>query len=80
MQVEVFETEREFNKKFPSGFYVCPICGYMTNDKYNCPRCEYSASGLFKTLEKGYKYRIVKTDIEEEIFKPIELEKGQKNE
>lgn len=79
MKCEEFNSERDFNNRFPSGFYLCPICGYMTNNKYNCPRCNWSAKGLFKTLDKGYKYKILSTNTEEEIFKPIELEKGKFN-
>lgn len=79
MIYEEFNSERDFNNKFPSGFYLCPICGYMTNNKYYCQRCKFSAKGLFKTLDKGYRYKILSNGTEDEIFKPIELEKGKFN-
>ena len=77
MKFEEFNSERDFKNKFPSGFYICSNCGYMSNNKYYCPRCKYSAKGLFKTLNKGYKYKIISTNTEDEIFKPFELEKGK---
>lgn len=78
MEVEVFASEREFYEKFPSGFFICSNCGYLTNNKKECPRCKWRADGLFKTMNRGYKYKIMKENISEEIFKPIELEKGNK--
>jgi len=50
----------------------------MTNNRFNCPRCGYRADGLLKTMEKGLRYRIENLDKEEEIFKPVELEKGKR--
>jgi hypothetical protein len=48
----------------------------MTNNRFTCPRCGYRADGLLKTMGKGLIYRIESLDKEEEIFKPVELEKG----
>lgn len=75
MQEEIFETQREYNKKFPNKLYICTNCGTLTDDKYNCPKCHWRADGLFKTMDKGYKYTILETGITEEIFTPIELRK-----
>ena len=72
----MFKNEREFYKQFPSGFFICSNCGYMNNSKYRCIRCGYRADGLFKTMGKGFKYKITDTNKIYEIFKPIELEKG----
>lgn len=76
---EVFERTRDFYKKFPSRFYICSNCGYMNNSKYTCQKCGWRTDGLFQTMGKGYKYTIKSTGITEEIFKPIELEKGKTN-
>lgn len=74
---EIFETRREFNKKFPSKFYICSNCNSLQSDKYTCSICGWRADGLFKTMDKGYKYTIKETGEQEEIFKPIELLKGE---
>ena len=58
MEVERFETQREFNNKFPSKFYVCSNCGKLLQDKYTCCYCGWRADGLFKTMDKGYKFII----------------------
>lgn len=75
MKEEVFETQRQFNNKFPSKYFVCTNCGTLTEDKYTCIKCGWRADGLFKTWGKGYKYTILETGITEEIFTPIELRK-----
>ena len=75
MQEEIFKSWREFNNKFPSKFYICTNCGTLTDDKYTCQKCGWRADGLFKTLDKGFKYTILDEGITEEIFTPIELKK-----
>ena len=75
MEVEIFQTYRQFFKKYPSKLYRCCCCGYMNPDRFTCQRCGFRADGLFKTMDMGYKYRIETLNKEEEIFKPIELEK-----
>ena len=74
---ETFETLREFNNKFPSRFYICPICGALTKQKDYCETCTWRSDGLFKTMNKGYKYTIKELNLTEEIFQPIELTKGK---
>ena len=76
---EVFKNLREFYNKYPSRFYICTNCGYMNPNKYTCQKCGWRADGLLKTMGKGYKYKILTTGKEYEIFIPIELEKGEKN-
>ena len=50
----------------------------MTTNKYECPRCHYRADGLFKTMDKGYKFIIEEQSEEiQEIFRPIEMEKEE---
>lgn len=73
MQEETFNTQREFNNRFPTKMYICSNCGELTDDKYNCSKCNWRADGLLKTWNKGYRYTILETGITEEIFKPIEL-------
>lgn len=74
MEIEVFETEREFNNKYKGGLYVCPMCRKTTPNAKYCIHCGFRADGLFKTLNNGYKYKIKeKGEKIYEIFKPIEL-------
>ena len=75
---ERFESEREFNNKFPSGFYICAYCSKIIPDKKLCPYCGFRADGLFKTMGKGYKFIIEEiSDEVQEIFKPIERNSGR---
>ncbi len=76
--MEIFNSYREFFNKYPSRMYVCSYCGYMTNNRFDCSRCGFSARGLLKTMNKGLIYKIEKLDRTEEIFKPVELEKGKR--
>ena len=69
--IDTFKNEREFYKRFPSKFYICDICGYMTANKYFCHKCGSQANSLFK--ENRYTYTILNKTTET-IFKPIELE------
>ena len=73
MNIEKFKTEREFNNKFKSKFYICTNCNKLIQDKYTCSYCGFRADGLFKTMDKGYKYTIESEAITEEIFNPVEL-------
>lgn len=78
MEVERFETQREFNNKFPSKFYICSNCGKLIQDKYTCNYCGWRADGLFQTMGKGYKFIIEEQGEEiQEIFRPIEMEKEE---
>lgn len=83
MNVEIFETRREFNKKYPSKIYICSRCGNMVASPFCCLLCSWQSNGLFKESNNTYKY-IIKSESEEifEIFRPIELQKteGEKNE
>lgn len=72
METEKFETEREFNLRFPSKIYICSNCGALTDNALECKRCKWRADGLFKTAGKGYRYTIEETGITKEIFRPIE--------
>jgi len=76
LEIHNFDSKREFYKEFPSRFYICSNCGYMNNSKIFCQKCGWRADGLLKTWGKGYKYEITGEKVQE-IFKPIELEKGE---
>lgn len=74
MKTEIFETEREFNNKYPSKLYICSNCNKLTPNKLICINCGWRADGLFKTNGQGYKYIIKEISSEEkEIFKPVEI-------
>jgi hypothetical protein len=72
MKVEHFKSEREFKLKFLSQMYICSNCEMITPSPYDCPSCGWSADGLFKTMNKGYKYQIDGQE-EKEIFAPVEI-------
>jgi len=72
VEVEIFETELEFMLKYPSGLFRCSNCRQVTNNPTECQYCGWRADGLFKTMDKGLKYKILETGKEDEIFKPIE--------
>ena len=74
MEVEIFETELEFMLKYPSGLFRCSNCQQVTNNSTECQYCGWRADGLLKTWGKGYKFKILDTKREYEIFKPIEKE------
>ena len=69
--VEVFETERDFNKKFPGKLYVCPHCGSSTTNPYTCTECRYQITG-FLHPDKVYAYKIGSGEVTK-IFKPVEI-------
>ena len=73
MTAEVFQTVREFNKKFPSKYYICSRCKSLTLNPYYCIRCKNQSNNF---LYPNYTYTIAETNTTEQIFKPIELEKG----
>ncbi|MDO5306866.1 MAG: hypothetical protein Q4E83_03815 [bacterium] len=78
MEVEIFETQREFNKKFPSKLYICSQCGNLTPNPYHCRSCN-NQSNNFLLTEKTYQYKILETGISNTIFVPIEKEKEKMN-
>lgn len=74
--MKVYETKREYEKDNPSGLYVCPLCGQITNSANYC-NCGARADGLFRTFGKGFQFSI--GEEEYEIFTPIEQVKGDTN-
>jgi len=80
MQIEFFETQREFNNKFPSKFFICSFCGKLTSYKDYCIHCQARADGFLKTMGSGYKCIISEISPEpQEIFKPLELYERENN-
>ena len=76
----VFKTEREFNKAFPSGMFLCTNCGSLTENRRFCKICGWRADGLLGTQDKGLKYTILETNESEEIFTPIEYKTKEEEE
>lgn len=72
---ETFNTVREFKRKFPSKYYICSSCGTLTDNPYQCRICENQSTNFILT-ENLYRYTILETGQTEQIFKPVELEKG----
>lgn len=79
MIVETFKDYREFNNKFPSKIYICSRCGNMTTNPHFCMSCENQANN-FVFIDKTYTYKIIETNNVEQIFKPLEMEKGKEDE
>lgn len=74
MKIERFKTQRDFNNKFPSKFFICSNCGKLSPNKYTCNSCGWRADGLFKTMNKGYKFIIEEQgEFIQEIFTPLEM-------
>lgn len=83
----------EFKQRYPSGRYICPLCGGESTDAYECNTgrnvghgdeeqiCNWKAHGLFGTAGKGM--RIVLLDgflgnpKVHEIFMPLEAAAAQ---
>lgn len=75
--IEEFEDYRQFRKRFPSLIYKCCWCGYLTTNPYICDNCGNQSNTLFSDT---YQYRIKTIHPEvQQIFRPIELEKGKEN-
>ncbi|MBQ8476461.1 hypothetical protein IJ531_05305 [bacterium] len=64
--MEIFDNEREFNKKYPSKIYICSSCAQFTSNPDICIHCSAQGNTLFNYNYqiKGHKKRI--------IFEPIE--------
>lgn len=72
---EIFDSMREFNKKFPSKIYICSACAQLTPNPNICIHCGAQGNNFF-----NYTYKI-QGEQPQTIFKPIELIiKGQNNE
>jgi len=77
--VFVFQSVKDFRKRFPSGKYLCPSCEKESSDPYKCSQvnCDWKVYGLLRDLGKGINV-VIKDDFLKHpkpilIFKPIEL-------
>ena len=67
--VEIFETQREFNKRFPFSTYVCPNCKSITTNKYQCEFCQFQSNNI---ANQNYEYEIKELNLKEKILPPLE--------
>jgi hypothetical protein len=72
----IFETEADFFDRFPSKKSVCPSCRKETKGYFVCEHCNWSAGGLFGTLNDGVQV-LIKASVSRPhwIFTPIEMRK-----
>ncbi len=76
--VLVFDSIKDFKKRFPSGVYTCPSCDKESKNPYECdqPKCDWKVYGLLGDLGKGIKViikdKFLEHPVPENIFKPIE--------
>lgn len=75
--LEIFETLRDFKKKFPVQMYICSRCGQITTNPYICNNCGQQSKNLFEEFDNNYKFIIKENSNEvQSIFRPIELKNG----
>lgn len=88
-KVLILNTFDEFKRRFPSGRFICPLCGGVSTDAYECNSgvqvghgtenrtCDWKAYGLFGTAGKGLRVVILDTFLDNprvhEIFMPEEM-------
>jgi len=67
-----FKSYRAFNNKFPTGMYVCSLCGEISFNPYQCLNCG-NQSNNFALYDKTLEYTISETGDKSRIFFPVEL-------
>lgn len=65
-----FNSDREFEKKFPSKLYTCSSCGKLTSNPSFCPNCQNQANNIFYS-PKTFRFQIGSKGVQQ-IFTPIE--------
>ena len=71
-----FNSYREFNNKFPTKLYICPMCNSLSDNPYQCPFCKCQSNNFL--IDNKFTYKInSKTN---QIFNPIELLRKEENE
>ncbi len=84
--IEIFEKQGDFKKKYPSLKYLCPMCKGISTSYSECNSgkemskgkiCDWKSYGLFGTCDEGYrcicKEGFLDNPVVYDIFKPIEL-------
>lgn len=69
-KVRVYDTMEDFKKAAVHSEYVCPSCGKVSNDPYECKKCGWKVYGLFGDLGKGVFVYIKEKKKGQTIFKP----------
>ena len=67
--MKIYETQREFNNKFPSQVYFCPNCKSVTSNKYQCEFCNFQSNNI---ANLNFEYEIKELNLQEKILPPIE--------
>ena len=71
-KVRVFDTIEDFKKSVGHNEYICPSCGRVSNDPYECKECGWKVYGLLGDLGKGIFAYIKEKKKGQTIFKPKE--------
>ena len=74
--MDSFKSTREFENSYPHKLYLCPNCGIMTENPYQCTNCSNQSTN-FIYKEKSYTYHIQDINKTETIFTPIERIKNE---
>ena len=74
--MEIFQTQREFNNKFPSGLFICPACKKLTSNRYQCESCNFQSNNI---ANLNFEYEIKELNLKNKILPPIETLKGKRN-
>lgn len=69
-KVRVFDTMEDFNESVKHSEYICPSCGKVSSDPYECKGCGWKVYGLFGDLGKGIFVYIKEKKKGQTIFKP----------
>ena len=65
--MEIFETLREFNNKYPTKTYTCPMCKSLTINPYQCDICNFQANNL---TNLNYTYHIKELNLTDTTLYP----------
>lgn len=87
-KVTLLKDLAEFKQRYPSGRYICPLCGGESTNAYECNTgrsvgqgnakqiCNWKSYGLFRTAGKGMRIVLLDGFLEnpkvQDIFMPLE--------